>query len=376
MSRVGAVALGAALTCVAGAVIGVPVVMSAGAMFGVGELTEGVTQVSCGSNAAATTVQVAKNPPKVGAFNPTQMGNAATIVKTGQEMGIPPRGWVIAIATAIQESQLHNLGHLGERNDHDSLGLFQQRPSSGWGTPAQVTDPVYASKKFYNALKDVPNWQKLPLTQAAQAVQRSAFPSAYAKWEDEASAIVDAITGGASKAAAAAPAAGTCAKLDQVTASGWVRPVEAPVGSGFRTAQRPDHQGVDLSARRGLPIRAAASGTVLHVECDTTKPGYDCNTDGYPGLIGCGWYADIRHADGIVSRYCHMLQRPSIKPGDKVTAGQQIGLLGTSGNSSGPHLHFEIHENNDRSSRGAINPVEFMKAKGAPLGEGQRGKNA
>ncbi|MEM5874189.1 MAG: hypothetical protein QW065_05340, partial [Acidilobaceae archaeon] len=72
--------------------------------------------------------------------------------------GVPPRGWVIAIATAIQESGLRNLGHLGVRNDHDSLGLFQQRPSMGWGTPEQLQDPVYASTKFYEKLVRCSQW--------------------------------------------------------------------------------------------------------------------------------------------------------------------------------------------------------------------------
>jgi hypothetical protein len=83
----------------------------------------------------------------------------------------------------MQESRLTNLGNLGSRNDHDSLGLFQQRPSSGWGTPAQITDPVYASTKFYEKLKTIAGWETMPLTEAAQRVQISAYPDAYAKHE-------------------------------------------------------------------------------------------------------------------------------------------------------------------------------------------------
>jgi murein DD-endopeptidase MepM/ murein hydrolase activator NlpD len=212
----------------------------------------------------------------------------------------------------------------------------------------------------------------MPLTRAAQRVQRSAYPNAYAKHEPEAARIVDAITGGAARTPAAAAVAGRCAKADEVTSSGWVRPVKAPVGSGFRTNARPNHQGVDLSTRRGVPIVAAAAGTVVHMECDNqTAPWYSCNRDGSPNTPGCGWYLDIRHAGGIITRYCHMLRRPLVDAGDKVAAGQQIGLLGTSGNSSGPHLHFEVHTRGDRSANGAINPVEFMRGKGAPLGTGK-----
>jgi hypothetical protein len=120
----------------------------------------------------------------------TQMRNAKAIMETGQKLGLPPRAWVIAIATSLQESTLRNHGHLGKRNDHDSLGLFQQRPSMGWGTPKQVTDPVYASTKFYNKLTRIANWEELPLYKAAQRVQVSAFPKAYRKWEKQAGEIV------------------------------------------------------------------------------------------------------------------------------------------------------------------------------------------
>jgi hypothetical protein len=124
-----------------------------------------------------------------------QMGNAKAIMETGQKLGLPPRAWVIAIATSLQESTLHNYGHLGKRNDHDSLGLFQQRPSMGWGTAKQVTDPVYASTKFYNKLTRIKDWQELPLYRAAQKVQVSAFPKAYRKWEKQAGEIVQGLYG-------------------------------------------------------------------------------------------------------------------------------------------------------------------------------------
>jgi hypothetical protein len=125
-----------------------------------------------------------------------QTRNAAVIISVGQRMKIPARGWVIAVATALQESDLINLGNLGPDNDHDSLGLFQQRPTMGWGTPGQLTNPEYASGAFYTALRKVPGWESLPLTEAAQRVQRSAYRDAYAKHETRAAAIVAAFTGG------------------------------------------------------------------------------------------------------------------------------------------------------------------------------------
>ncbi|MDQ7910739.1 hypothetical protein RB614_40225, partial [Phytohabitans sp. ZYX-F-186] len=94
------------------------------------------------------------------------------------------------VATSLQESKLVNLGHLGDVNDHDSLGLFQQRPSSGWGSPEQITDPVYSTTAFLSGLKNVDGWRDMPLTDAAQAVQVSAFPFHYAQWESMAAKTV------------------------------------------------------------------------------------------------------------------------------------------------------------------------------------------
>ncbi len=130
-------------------------------------------------------------------FTPTreQLANAKAIVDAGKALNLPPRAWTIAVATSLQESNLRNLGHLGARNDHDSLGLFQQRPSTGWGTPAQVTDPTYAATAFYKGLVRVPGWEGMPLTRAAQKVQVSAFPNHYAKHEAQAGDIIEALHG-------------------------------------------------------------------------------------------------------------------------------------------------------------------------------------
>lgn len=121
-----------------------------------------------------------------------QRENARIIIDTGRRQGIPTRGLVIAVATAMQESTLRNL-HWGDR---DSVGLFQQRPSSGWGSVGELTTPHIAATKFYNALERVSGWQSMSLTRAAQAVQRSAFPFAYAKWESMATTLVRAAVGG------------------------------------------------------------------------------------------------------------------------------------------------------------------------------------
>ncbi|MEU1839307.1 hypothetical protein [Micromonospora chersina] len=123
-------------------------------------------------------------------LNDEQLANAKAIIAATKKAGLPERAAVISIATSLQESKLENLGHLGDKNDHDSLGLFQQRPSSGWGTPEQITDPEYSTLAFLKGLKQVDGWQDMPLTEAAQTVQVSAYPDAYAQWEQQAADIV------------------------------------------------------------------------------------------------------------------------------------------------------------------------------------------
>ncbi|MFV2128289.1 hypothetical protein ACFHWS_27765 [Micromonospora sp. LOL_013] len=119
-----------------------------------------------------------------------QTDNVKGIIAATKKAGMDERAAVVAIATALQESKLENLGHLGDRNDHDSQGLFQQRPSSGWGTVEQITDVEYSTTAFLDALKQVDGWQDMPLTEAAQTVQVSAFPFHYAQWETQAAELV------------------------------------------------------------------------------------------------------------------------------------------------------------------------------------------
>ncbi|WP_341717363.1 hypothetical protein QQG74_26250 [Micromonospora sp. FIMYZ51] len=119
-----------------------------------------------------------------------QTENVKAIIAATKKAGMDERAAVVSIATALQESKLENLGHLGDRNDHDSQGLFQQRPSSGWGTVEQITDPQYSTTAFLKGLKQVDGWQEMPLTEAAQTVQVSAHPFLYAQWEQQAADLV------------------------------------------------------------------------------------------------------------------------------------------------------------------------------------------
>jgi hypothetical protein len=120
-----------------------------------------------------------------------QAANAATIAAVGKRVGMPNHAVTVALATALQESGLRNLDY----GDRDSLGLFQQRPSQGWGTPAVVQTPRLAAATFYAHLKRVRGWQAMPVTEAAQRVQRSAAPLAYAQWENLSRDLARALTG-------------------------------------------------------------------------------------------------------------------------------------------------------------------------------------
>jgi murein DD-endopeptidase MepM/ murein hydrolase activator NlpD len=151
------------------------------------------------------------------------------------------------------------------------------------------------------------------------------------------------------------------------TPGAWTTPVGAGLVSGFRTVTRPNHDGVDLGAARNTPIRAAAAGRVIRVVCNVSRGS--CDVDGNRTLSGCGWYAEIQHPGNVVTRYCHMVRRPSVTVGQSVGRGQVIGYVGTSGSSSGPHLHFEVHTNAPPATRAnAVNPVWFFRARGVVLG--------
>jgi cell wall-associated NlpC family hydrolase len=127
-----------------------------------------------------------------------QTGNARIIYDVSVSLKLPQQAAVIAIATAMQESRLLNIDY----GTADSLGLFQQRPSQGWGSPQQIMQPVYAATAFYEHLVQVPGWQSLPLTVAAQDVQHSAYPGAYAQWQQLAQTLVSQFSGQAADCAA------------------------------------------------------------------------------------------------------------------------------------------------------------------------------
>jgi murein DD-endopeptidase MepM/ murein hydrolase activator NlpD len=243
----------------------------------------------------------------------------------------------------MQESSLRNLDY----GDRDSLGLFQQRPSTGWGTPAQVTDPVYAAQAFYGGpigpnngeppgLLDIDGWQDMALTDAAQAVQRSAYPQAYARWE---------ASSGRWLAGLAGPSTGVCAE------SAWVVPIRGDYTITARFDQAgphwtASHTGIDLAAPYGREILAAFAGPVTYA--------------GWDGRYGLK--VEITHPDGTSTCYAH-LSTLTVAPDQHVAAGDVIGHVGSTGNATGPHLHYEVRLAPDR----VVDPEPWMAARGARL---------
>ncbi|WP_183061566.1 hypothetical protein [Motilibacter peucedani] len=175
-------------------------------------LSAGLVTVVTGTTAAAvqclpSSVSITGTVPPSAALTPAQAANATTIVSAVVDRRMPSRAAVIAVATAMQESRLLNLASEAvpesltyphddvAPGDHDSVGLFQQRPSQGWGAVQQLMTPSFAAGAFLDALEQVQGWEAMPLTQAAQAVQRSGAPDAYAQWEQQAQSIVNGLLG-------------------------------------------------------------------------------------------------------------------------------------------------------------------------------------
>jgi hypothetical protein len=159
-----------------------------------------------------------------------QMANAATISAVGVRRQMPERAIVIALAAAFQESHLENR----DDGDRDSVGLFQQRPSQGWGSPAKLQDPRYAAGRFYSALKKVNGWRSMRVTEAAQKVQRSAYPNAYEKWADQSAVLTRALLGHA-VGAVACTFSGKPAVRGQAAATALVNGLRLDWGSGLAT---------------------------------------------------------------------------------------------------------------------------------------------
>lgn len=175
-----------------------------------------------------------------------QTENAALISAISVRRGMPARAASIGLAVALQESKLRNITH----GDMDSLGLFQQRPSQGWGTEAEILDPVHSTNAFFDELETVKGYENMPITQAAQIVQRSAYPDAYAQREGQGKAFASALTG-------QSPAALTCTLKDP-TAAGDPAAVTAALKHAYGT----------------VPTQTGADGTVSIAAGEAIGWGY------------------------------------------------------------------------------------------------------
>jgi hypothetical protein len=149
-------------------------------------------------------------------LTPEQAENAALITAVSVNRGMPARAATIALATAYQESKLYNL----EAGDRDSLGLFQQRPSQGWGTKDQILNPYYSINAFYDALDRIGDYEAMRVTVAAQEVQRSGYPEAYADHEADARVLASALTGNSPHAFSCRISATPDEERDKLTSSG------------------------------------------------------------------------------------------------------------------------------------------------------------
>ncbi|RBY95416.1 M23 family peptidase [Blastococcus sp. TF02-8] len=310
-----------------------------------------------------------------------QMGHAQTIADVAAARGLDAYAATVALATAYQESRIRMLAndgsspeltaeqaavtatsltypHDGLGSDHDSVNTFQQRWLAGWGTVAELMDPVYAAEAFYARLVEVPNWQTIPLTQAAQAVQISAAGGAYARWAPLARELT-AMLWPTAQAAAAAPAgavAGVCPGLP-VPAGSWIRPTADTVTSGYGPRGGTLHAGVDIAGPRNTPVYAAADGTVLRAECTSDY----CDRDGSLSLAGYGNLVELDHGDGVTTRYGH-LSAYTVTAGQPVAVGTLVGFQGSTGNSTGVHLHFEVRQDGT-----PLDPVPWLADRGVDL---------
>lgn len=254
---------------------------------------------SSGSGGASSCTPVGATSVVVAGYQPVQVSNAAVIVAVGKRLGVPARGQVIAVAAALQESDLINVDH----GDRDSLGLFQQRPSQGWGAPAQIMNPGYAATAFYEHLLAVGDWAQLSVNDAAQAVQHSATPQAYGRHETAARQIVAAL------------ADAICAP---VTDPSGGNTGSTGGGGGCGTVEAPDPAAlaaVDYAcAHLGLPYQWDGSGPAAG------DAGFDCS-----GLTQAAYAAaGIALPHNAAAQYAvtvHVPPGQPLEPGDLVFFG-------------------------------------------------------
>jgi len=286
-----------------------------------------------------------------------QLTHAATIITVGGHTpGVNRDAVIIALMAALTESGLRNLANTttypqtagmpndGDGGDHDSLGLFQMRHQTGWGSVNNLMDPTYQARAFYGGaagpnhgsppgLLDIKNWQTLPKGAAAQAVEVSAHPDRYTTWQPAANTILNTLTTPSGDTDVDVPE--TTTVVFPLPSGSWVETSSYGMRIHPISGKPTFHAGIDLAAKDGTPILAVADGTVTFAGT----------------LSGYGHAIDIKHTIGgqqVISRYGHMWAgHLYVNTGDQVAAGQHIADVGSDGHSTGPHLHFETHINDN-----------------------------
>lgn len=342
-------------------------------LVGIGVVMNPAASASCSVTGTGVTVgdvpdelEVTTANDETFTLNREQLTHAATIIETGTSIdGVTRDGLQIALMASLTESTLRMLSNTsaypesadypndGDGSDNDSLGLFQMRPQSGWGTVAELMDPGYQAQAFFGGptgpnhpsprgLLDIPGWEQMDKGEAAQAVEVSAYPDRYRNYEPVAETILSTLTGATTGTAITTGAAtGDMVPAVQAVAESsrvvfplpegtWVLTSEFGPRVHPITGENSTHTGTDFAAPDGAAILAAADGTVTVAEF----------SGGNGGLIV------IEHTlngQTVATAYRHMWETGiHVAAGDRVTAGQHIGDVGSSGNSTGPHLHFEV----------------------------------
>jgi hypothetical protein len=272
------------------------------AVYGWNQLTRHqLTADSCQVvGASSVAVSASPVPSETFSMDPDQLLNASIIADVAMRRALPERAVVIALATAQQESKLRNLDY----GDADSVGLFQQRPSQGWGPADDLTQPTYAAGKFYDALLKVPNWQQLAVGEAAQDVQRSAFPEAYASWEPRATALAGALTGTTASQL-------TCRLVHPGVSAGATSPAASPTSSAQASPPPTSAAGAAQAVTAGLlsdlviaaPVvtpTGARTTTVTVLGLGATATGTDATAQHRDAVVAA-WAIAHAAADGVVA---------------------------------------------------------------------------
>lgn len=327
------------------------------------------------------------------ALEERQLEVAANIINIGRSAGAGDKGVTIALMVALQESRLRNLAndsvagstdypHDGVGSDHDSVNAFQQRPSQGWGSIDELMNERYAATAFYGGptgpneglprgLLDINSWQTMDKAEAAQVVQVSAFPDAYAQWEAGATKILNTLDAG----------------VDECDEADFNGDVVVPLQRGYLISTGGEYGPRDIGG----------NASRWHAGVDLSYPGGPSATCGQPvysamdGVVTrADWlWVSIEHEDGFVISYLHMYEEDHlVDVGDKVAAGTQIGVIGNAGENQGMsfgcHLDFRIDTTMNTNSEVAslqtageigapaqwanfVDPQEFMALLGEPL---------